>query len=78
VQVRARTSIGYGNFSAPKIIELDLLTSSLSESASGSGGGTVAVAVVFAILGWIILIAIVVATISILVWYRRRHQSLKL
>ena len=77
MQVRARTSIGYGNFSAPEIIELDVPTV-LSVSDSGSGGGAVAVAVVFAILGWIILIATIVAVISVLIWYKRHRQTEKL
>lgn len=75
MQVRARTSVGYGNFSTPKEVKLVLPTeTSLSEPGSG-GGGTVAVAVVFAILGWIILIAIIVAVISVLIWYKRHHSK---
>ena len=76
MQVRARTIVGYGNFSAPKTIELDQPTGGLSESGSSSGGGgTVAVAAVFAILGWIILIAIIVATITAFIWYNRRRKT---
>ena len=79
MQVHARTIVGYGNFSAPKTIELDQLTGGLSESDSGSGGsGTVAVAAVFAVLGWIILIAIIVVTISALIWYNRRRRTMKM
>lgn len=76
MQVRARTSIGYGNFSAPKVIDLELPTALLVSDGDG-GGGAIAVAVVFAILGWIILIAIVVAVICALIWYKRRHQQTK-
>ena len=77
MQVRARTIIGYGNFSAPKTIELDQSIGGFSEPESSSGrGGTVAVAAVFAVLGWIILIAIIVAIISILVWRRQRIMKL--
>ena len=34
-------------------------------------------AVVFAILGWVILIAIIVAVISALIWYKRNRSTTK-
>ena len=77
MQVRARTSIGYGNFSAPKVIELPPEIGVQSGQSGSSGRGTVAVAAVFAILGWIAVIAIIVTSISVLVWYKRRHSVTK-
>ena len=76
--MRARTSVGYGNFSATKEIELPPETG-VSEAVQpgNGGGGTVAVAAVFAVLGWIILIATIVAVISALIWYKRRHSTTK-
>ena len=76
--MRARTSVGYGNFSATKEIELPLETGVSDAVQPGSdGGGTVAVAAVFAVLGWIILIAIIVAVISALIWYKRHRSTTK-
>ena len=79
MQVRARTSVGYGNFSAPKVIELPVAPEIgvQSDQSGSSGHGTVAVAAVFAILGWIAVIAIIVTSISVLVWYKRHHSATK-
>ena len=76
MQVRARTSVGYGNFSAPKEIELPPKAGVSQSVRPGSdGGGTVAVAAVFAILGWVILIVAIVAIISAVIWYKRRRSK---
>ena len=78
MQVRARTSVGYGNYSAPKEIDLPPETGvSQPVLPDSGGGGTVAVAAVFAILGWVILIATIVTVISALVWYKRHHSATK-
>ena len=76
IQVRARTSAGYGNFSTTKDIELPSETGN-SEAVRPGNGGTIAVAVVFAILGWVILIATIVAVISAGIWYKRHRHTVK-
>lgn len=77
MQVRARTSVGYGNFSAPKEIELLPETGVQSGQSGSSGGGTVAVTAGLAAFGWIIVIVIIVAFISVLVWYKCCHSATK-
>jgi hypothetical protein len=79
MQVRARSSVGYGNFSAPKEIELPPETG-VSQPVQSDSGGTVTIAVpaVFATIGWVTVIAIIVAIISGLVWYKRHHSATKL
>ena len=70
--MRARTSVGYGNFTDAKEIKVPLPVVD-SKASPGTDSGTIAVAVIFAILGWIALIIVVTSAIVFFVVRCRRQ-----
>ena len=71
--MRARTKIDYGPFATATATA----TPEVGPVFHNEDDNTIATPAVLAVLGWIILIAIVVAIVVFVFWYRR-HQSTKI
>ena len=77
IQVRARTSVGYGPYSTAEEVMLSIVSASNPSLENLKNGDTVAAtSAVLGVLGWIILVAIIVA-ISVSVIRHIRHQRTK-
>lgn len=68
IQVRARTSVGYGPYTSAKEVKLTVV-SDPELRASSDNSSTIAAASVLAVLGWVILIVVVVVIVILI---RRR------
>lgn len=75
MQVRARTSVGYGPYAAAEEVKLSAVPN-IDETRNNAEA--VATTTVFAILGWIVFLAIIVSVVIIVVWYTRRQKRKKL